>query len=81
MNDRRQRDKEQTVQDILKAAIDLFSQKGLHGTSLRDIEKASGVSKGLILHHFETKENLYAAVQDSLNQAYVSWMAARRMSS
>jgi AcrR family transcriptional regulator len=78
MNDRRQRDKEQTVQDILKAAIDLFSQKGLHGTSLRDIEKASGVSKGLILHHFETKENLYAAVQDSLNQAYVSWMAARR---
>ena len=78
MNDRRQRDKEQTVQDILNAATSLFSQKGLHGTSLRDIEKASGVSKGLILHHFETKENLYAAVQDSLNQAYVSWMAARR---
>jgi len=78
MNDRRQRDKEQTVQDILNAATSLFSQKGLHGTSLRDIERASGVSKGLILHHFETKENLYAAVQDSLNQAYVSWMAARR---
>jgi TetR/AcrR family transcriptional regulator len=78
MTDRRQRDKEQTVQEVLKAAKTLFSQKGLHGTSLRDIEKASGVSKGLILHHFETKENLYAAVQDSLNEAYVSWMAARR---
>ena len=78
MNDRRQRDKEQTVQDILDTAIVLFSQKGLHGTSLRDIEKVSGVSKGLILHHFNTKENLYAAVQDYLNQAYVSWMAARR---
>lgn len=78
MTDRRQRDKPQTIQDILKASISLFSQKGLHGTSLRDIEKASGVSKGLILHHFETKENLYAAVQDNLNQEYISWMAARR---
>ena len=78
MTDRRQRDKQQTIHDILKASISLFSQKGLHGTSLRDIEKASGVSKGLILHHFETKENLYAAVQDSLNQEYISWMAARR---
>ena len=78
MTDRRQRDKEQTIQDILKASISLFSQKGLHGTSLRDIEKASGVSKGLILHHFETKENLYAAVQDKLNQEYIGWMATRR---
>lgn len=78
MADRRQRDKEQTVEDVLKAAVSLFSRKGLHGTSLRDIEKASGVSKGLILHHFETKENLYAAVQDHLIQQYTSWMSARR---
>jgi AcrR family transcriptional regulator len=81
MNDRRQRDKEQTTQDVLTAATRLFSQKGFHGTSIRDIEKESGVSKGLILHHFETKENLYAAVQDSLNQVYISWMAAQRETS
>jgi AcrR family transcriptional regulator len=78
MTDRRQRDKDQTTQDILIAARRLFSEKGLHGTSLRDIEKASGVSKGLILHHFETKENLYAAVQDLLIQEYTAQMAARR---
>lgn len=78
MPDRRQRDKDQTVQDIITAARRLFSEKGLHGTSLRDLEAASGVSKGLILHHFQTKENLYAAVQDSLAQEYTAWMAARR---
>jgi AcrR family transcriptional regulator len=78
MNDRRQRDKDQTIREVLTAATLLFSEKGLHGTSIRDIERASGVSKGLIMHHFETKENLYAAVQDQLNQSYVTWMAARR---
>jgi TetR/AcrR family transcriptional regulator len=78
MPDRRQRDKDQTVQDVIAAARRLFSQKGLHGTSLRDIEAASGVSKGLILHHFQTKENLYAAVQESLSQEYTAWMAAQR---
>jgi AcrR family transcriptional regulator len=81
MNDRRQRDKQQTIQDVLTAATRLFSNKGLHGTSIRDIEEASGVSKGLIMHHFETKENLYAAVQDHLNQTYVAWMAAQRETS
>jgi TetR/AcrR family transcriptional regulator len=78
MKDRRQRDKTQTIQEVLAAATLLFSEKGLHGTSIRDVEKASGVSKGLIMHHFETKENLYAEVQDHLNQAYTTWMANQR---
>ena len=81
MNDRRQRDKERTVREVLNAATRLFSIKGLHGTSIRDIENASGVSKGLIMHHFGSKENLYAAVQDSLNRKYVAWMASQRETS
>jgi len=78
MSDRRKRDKERTIQDVMTAATSLFSEKGLHGTSLRDIENASGVSKGLIIHHFGSKNNLYAAVQDRLNQAYITWMADQR---
>ena len=78
MSDRRKRDKEQTVRDVMTAATQLFSENGLHGTSLRDIENASGVSKGLIIHHFGSKNDLYAAVQDRLNQAYISWMADQR---
>jgi TetR/AcrR family transcriptional regulator len=78
MSERRQRDKQQTISDVLEAATQLFSEKGLHGTSIRDIEKASGVSKGLIMHHFETKENLYTAVQNKLIEEYTAWMASRR---
>ena len=78
MKDRRPRNKEQTKQEVISAATQLFSEKGLHGTSFRDIEKASGVSKGLIIHHFETKENLYAVVQDNLNQEYTAWMKEQR---
>lgn len=78
MTQRRARDKEQTVQDILLAAQNLFSEKGLHGTSIRDIERASGVSKGLILYHFESKENLYATVQEQMVQAYASELLRSR---
>ena len=78
---RRTRDKDKTVQDILKAAKHLFSERGLFGTSIRDIENASGVSKGLILHHFGTKEDLYAAVQDMLAKEYIDMMSAQRQQS
>lgn len=81
MNQRRARDKEQTIEDILLAARHLFSERGLHGTSVRDIEKASGVSKGLILYHFESKENLYAAVQEQLVQTYAAELLRSRESS
>jgi TetR/AcrR family transcriptional regulator len=81
MSTRRVRDKEKTIQDIMTAAKHLFSERGLYGTSIRDIENASGVSKGLILHHFTTKEKLYAAVQDQLAQEYIAMMAAQRQGS
>lgn len=81
MSTRRIRDKDKTVQDILAAARHLFSERGLFGTSIRDIENASGVSKGLILHHFGTKEDLYAAVQDLLAKEYIDMMSAQRQSS
>ena len=81
MSTRRIRDKDKTVQDILAAARRLFSERGLYGTSIRDIEDASGVSKGLILHHFGTKEDLYAAVQDQLAKEYIDMMAAQRQKS
>jgi TetR/AcrR family transcriptional regulator len=74
MSERRVRDKDKTIQDILSAAKELFSQYGLHGTSIRDIEMTSGVSKGLILHHFGSKEKLYAALQDELISDYVTTM-------
>lgn len=44
---------------IVDAAIVLFANKGLHGTSTRDIAKESGVNLSLISYYFGGKEALY----------------------
>ena len=49
----------QTRQDILDAALTVFSQKGYHATRLADIAKAADVTRGAIYHHFDNKAKLY----------------------
>jgi len=46
---------------IRDAAMRLFAERGLDGTSVRDIARAAGVSGGLIRHHFGSKDALRAA--------------------
>ena len=52
-----------THEGILDAAETLFSDKGYHETSMDDIVSESGLSKGAIYGHFESKEKLFLAVQ------------------
>jgi AcrR family transcriptional regulator len=52
-------------QQIIRAAIALFAQKGFEGTTTREIALAAGVSEALIFRHFPTKQDLYAAIIDS----------------
>jgi TetR/AcrR family transcriptional regulator len=49
-------------QAILEAAVQLFSQYGYDGVSMRGIAEAAGVSKANIYHHFRSKEALYLAI-------------------
>jgi TetR/AcrR family transcriptional regulator, regulator of cefoperazone and chloramphenicol sensitivity len=46
---------------IREAALRLFAERGVDGTTVRDIASAAGVSTGLIRHHFGSKEDLRAA--------------------
>ncbi|MCL1632725.1 TetR/AcrR family transcriptional regulator [Sporolactobacillus sp. CPB3-1] len=46
---------------ILTAAIHEFAEKGFDQASTNQIAKASGVSKGLIFHYYESKEKLFEA--------------------
>ena len=46
---------------IRDAAIRLFGERGIDGTSIRDIAAAAGVSSGLVRHHFGSKESLREA--------------------
>lgn len=49
---------EETRQRILEQAAGLFNCSGYAGSSLADIMKATGLQKGGIYRHFETKEAL-----------------------
>jgi TetR/AcrR family transcriptional regulator, fatty acid metabolism regulator protein len=47
--------------DLIRSAYRLFSEKGVHRVSLDEIAAGAGLSKGLVLYYFKTKENLVLA--------------------
>lgn len=47
---------------ILQAALELFSKHGFAGTTTKEIARTSGVSEALVFRHFATKEELYNAI-------------------
>ena len=50
---------ERSRAQILAAALKLFSTRGYHGTSVRDIADAARVSTGNVYHQFPDKESLF----------------------
>lgn len=53
------RPSEHTRQSIMKAAVQLFAEKGYRGTSVRDIVAKARVNQAAINYHFEGKDGLY----------------------
>jgi TetR/AcrR family transcriptional regulator len=43
---------------ILRVAIQLFSQRGFSGTTTKEIARAAGVSEAMVFRHFANKEEL-----------------------
>jgi len=67
---RKKRDGESTREAVIQAATQAFAEKGFSGTSLALISDKCGISDGLILHHFQNKENLYHTVLEELAAQY-----------
>jgi AcrR family transcriptional regulator len=54
---------------IKNAALKLFSEKGFHATSTRNICEEAGVSKGSLYWHWKSKEEIaFALVSDMLGR-------------
>jgi len=54
---------------IVAAALDLFGQHGVSGTSLQMIADTIGVTKAAVYHQYKTKEEIVVAVmEDDLRQ-------------
>lgn len=51
-----------TRQHILDVALRLFSQQGVSSTSLVEIAKAAGVTRGAIYWHFKNKSDLFSEI-------------------
>jgi len=50
--------RQRSRQTIKEAALELFGHQGYHSTSISQIAKEAGVSKGLLYNYFESKEAL-----------------------
>jgi AcrR family transcriptional regulator len=59
----------ETRDKILEAAEVLFSKKGYYDTSMDEIVKQSGLSKGGIYEYFSSKEDLFLALKDKRVQS------------
>jgi TetR/AcrR family transcriptional repressor of nem operon len=55
---------EQTRREIIRKAAPIFNQKGYDGAALSDLMKATGLEKGGIYRHFESKQELAAEAFD-----------------
>jgi len=53
---------EQTRQQIIETADELFYRQGFDHTSFSDIADAAGIARGNFYYHFKTKDELLSAV-------------------
>ncbi|WP_205965416.1 TetR/AcrR family transcriptional regulator [Pseudooceanicola onchidii] len=50
------------VLEILEVGARIFAEKGFDAATMRDVSEASGVSKALLYHHFESKDQFFAQI-------------------
>jgi TetR/AcrR family transcriptional repressor of nem operon len=65
---------EETRQEIIRKAAPIFNQKGYDGAALSDLMRATGLKKGGIYRHFESKQELAG---DAFDHAWKVAMDAR----
>ena len=53
-----------TKEKILDTALELFSQRGYNGVSVRDIARAVGIRESSIYNHFESKKAIFDGIVD-----------------
>jgi AcrR family transcriptional regulator len=62
------RDSGSTRERILDVALDLFTDQGFDGTSMREIAEQLQISKPAIYHHFASKEEILMALHMRLHE-------------
>ena len=53
---------------LLDVALEVFAERGFHGTSMAEVAKAAGVTKPVLYQHFGSKRELYRQLLDDVGQ-------------
>lgn len=56
---------------IIEKALMVFWEKGLQGTSAKDLVKATGITNGSLFHFFKDKQNLYQVCLQHYYETYL----------
>ena len=59
---------DETRARILRAALESFAERGLAGSSVRDIAKAASIRVSTLYPYFSSKDALYREVQEGVHQ-------------
>ncbi|HEX3988031.1 MAG TPA: TetR/AcrR family transcriptional regulator [Verrucomicrobiae bacterium] len=73
---KREKNKERTKERILAAALKLFKEKGLEGTTTKEISKRSGIAEGTLFNYFKTKEDLALYFFQKETDDLIAWFRA-----
>lgn len=61
--------------EVLAAAIALFSRKGYHGTTVRDIADESGMLSGSLYAHYPSKEEMLFDIVQRAAEQFITGIA------
>jgi AcrR family transcriptional regulator len=57
---------DETREAILSASLKLFAKRGFTSTSVDEIGRAAGITKGAVYWHFKSKDELFLAILDRI---------------
>ena len=61
-----------TQEKILQESMRLFLERGYHGTSIDDITRAAGITKGALYWHFKNKEELLTRIVEEYEKRFLN---------
>ena len=73
---KREEKNQQTQRRIMDTPLAEFAEKGHGGSSVNTICAAQGISKGIIYHYFENKDELYLACVEECFQRLTAHLSA-----
>jgi len=59
---------EERRDQLLDVALEVFATAGFHGASMNDVAEAAGVTKPVLYQHFDSKNDLFAALLDEVGR-------------